>query len=445
MFLLAAVLFVAVGCQKSTMQNEVEIPVEQETEQTITAYAPGKDAATTKLIFQEDANDIVHISWQVGDEISLFNTISTQNVATYRVNKVNDDGSASFTKVSGDILLPTTDYTAVYPSTSSTTLELRDAELRADQTQSVNDDKTFECKASCRMKSSSFRLGETMSFAHEKSMMTVTFNVRKDIRPKELKIVDGTQEYVVKLGHADEGFEANNITYIVNLMIDPNGDGASTRYVKAFVDETEINMKSTTTKFEVGKRYFFDTRSSFLTLDVIDPDYLPVSNVWTILDGGIPTEQEFVNLGIALDNAFHEENRRISLIFPNIEQFTDYAIDANYALVYIEATKATQIGVSAISQMSNLVTAKFPKVTVLEHSALALLSSLENLHIATENDCPIRSIHSQAFWATEITYGVKLITRRSNATAVNGNTWVVPNEAIGDTHSFLFKEILSLD
>ncbi|MFR9548356.1 MAG: leucine-rich repeat domain-containing protein [Rikenellaceae bacterium] len=111
--------------------------------------------------------------------------------------------------------------------------------------------------------------------------------------------------------------------------------------------------------------------ADFMLADFSSTSY-PTGDTWIIADNGSPSYEEFEGLRAAL-NAVGEQ---ISLSFPYIESFPEYALEYMENLVSISADLATEISGGAFQYCTNLSSVTLPNATYIREYAFCDCCSL---------------------------------------------------------------------
>ncbi|MFR9500462.1 MAG: leucine-rich repeat domain-containing protein [Rikenellaceae bacterium] len=116
--------------------------------------------------------------------------------------------------------------------------------------------------------------------------------------------------------------------------------------------------------------------ADFMLADFSSTSY-PTGDTWIIADNGSPSYEEFEGLRAAL-NAVGEQ---ISLSFPYIESFPEYALEYMENLVSISADLATEISGGAFQYCTNLSSVTLPNATYIREYAFCDCCSLSSVSL----------------------------------------------------------------
>ncbi len=365
--ILIAMMVTIFSCQK---QDELSL---YNVAQTLTANAPGSgntdDTPDTKVDFAQLSSGNIELDWQVDDVITIYT--NSERVGNWKVKSVADDGKANFIKVDGDNLAEGIDYTAVYPASTAATLADRDDETIATQNQKANDNMEH-LDDNLRMKSASFQMGSTMSFAHQVAIMSVTF--KSSEVPTVAKIALQEKSYTTNLSGLSAGVSTAH-------FILPSSEGK--RNVEFTVNNKAANKvtKTTTRPFQAGKHYTWNITGLFL--DNVDVYNVPEGNTWTILDTDATAGRgEFYGLSSALGTK--AEGEKITVEFPNLTTFPVEAFREEWlsAEVTISSESVTTIEDQAFSLNEGYVSINLPNATIINGDPFWNRWDLESVVIA---------------------------------------------------------------
>ncbi len=167
------------------------------------------------------------------------------------------------------------------------------------------------------------------------------------------------------------------------------------------------------------------------TLDAINEDALAESDIWVITsgDGSNLNAEAFENLCIAVNNAA-AKGREISLVFPNLVTFPQFAL-VSCKLNSISGPIATTIGNAAFSACRELTSVYLPAATTIGDNVFYENYALQTLNIGYDEEKPatIESIASNwlddANATKNITLYLGLLPSESKISVTDGNVLII--------------------
>lgn len=232
---------VAVSCSKDI---EFEPSVESYA-QTLIANTPNAD---TRVSFEENSGTkAIDLAWEETDSFSVYE-VNGKWVADY---KVSDLASSKFeAENGGSELEDNVDYIAVYPARPDSEASYAEyAAIDFTAKQSATAESLTHLNAACQM-SDEFKKGDEVSFAHNKAIMTITFDdIPTGEAPTKVEFSDGlNKHYALELSGMDAATDETTL-YTVYMMIDPAE--SVTRDLTFVVTATnKVNLYNVSTKTE---------------------------------------------------------------------------------------------------------------------------------------------------------------------------------------------------
>ncbi len=234
--LMAVAALGAVACTETDVEEAVAAP---ENYNAITLYAttPSGDT-TTKVEFAEnDDDDNISLSWELGDTFIVYEYQNNELCGTF---ECTDAENGEFTSVGTHIMSLEGRYTAMY-------------NLGVDIT-SQDGDKIANLDDACYMTADFYYNGEDEAIAFQHQMAIMTFQFKSEDRPAKLVFENGDESYTVNYST----IEPENGLYTSHIMINPCDDTARTLTFTLYdADGTAYDIRTVDTSkaYTAGKRY----------------------------------------------------------------------------------------------------------------------------------------------------------------------------------------------
>ncbi len=387
---MVATLAAVASCQQSEVDS---IPMPALGGVTLVAQT----AEQTRISLSDNTlQQAIQVTWSADDSFSLYDSAGAY---VCRFDYSGEDGASQgeFTTVNNIILSKGSTYTALYPyleGDESLSLAERQAQTTlATQTQSQNSD-ISHLNDALRM-STEFTYSDSgvITFAHDLSILKISFALSDGATPTELTFADGDISYT--LNYSAEITTSDSYTaYTSYMAILPSPTNSGERNLSFSLTTSAggdplTHSYPTTSDLVAGHCYTASIQAFSVAVralaDFSAESYPTDSDVWQITDTTAELDT-FYGLRDALYAAY-DEGREISLIFPNLTEIPASSSSSGapfyecYALISVEIPEVTSVGKWAFDNCSSLTSIELPLATSIDSYAFIGCSSLSSIEL----------------------------------------------------------------